>query len=269
MRFMVWLGEISFALYLCHAVVIYYIQPYAYFITKAGSMSYALLWIVLILLSSMLFYGIEQPARAMILRWGRGEFDTQLRADSSRGVWDSWAHSAVMLLGLLSVAVCAMVFRPSMIDPIDEASVSRFLHERGTYQIAGVATFDKRYRVIAYRAQTVAGDKVELQFLMRTEQDFVANDVVALHLNDEKGAMFAAPGDVVVDKGAIKTGTGTYWVQRFTTTRALYDQTKSLGMAMYKNSAVLFEASGGEADWNGRRLVLPIVSVGTAVAATP
>ena len=93
--------------------------------------------------------------------------------------------------------------------------------------------------------------------------------MVALHLNDDKGAMFAAPGDVVIDKAATKTRAGTYWVQRFTTTRALYDQTKSLGMAMYKNSAVLFEVSGGESDWNGRRLVLPMVSVGPAVASSP
>ena len=267
--FMVWLGEISFALYMCHALVIYYVQPYEHIIPMAPVMTYVLFWIVIILLSSMLFYGVEQPARAAILRWPRGKSERQLRADSSRGISISWARSAVALSGLLGVVVSAVVFRPSMIDAVDEAGVSRFLHERGTYQLNGVATFDKRYRIVAYRARAVSENKVELQLLMRAEQDFFANDVVALHLNDENGAMFAAPGDVVVDKGATKTRAGTYWVQRFTTTRALYDQTKSLGMAMYKNSAVLFEVSGGEADWNGRRLVLPVVSVGTAVAATP
>lgn len=265
----VFLGEISFALYLCHALVIHYLQPYETPLREAGGVAYSLFWILLLLLSTILFFGVEKPARAMILRWDREPVRRQRNPDFSRRAWGSWAQPALALLVLLGMAVFAMVFRPSMIEPINEANVSRFLHERGTYQVAGGATFDKRYHVAAYRAQALAGDRVELQLLMRAEQDFVANDVVALHLNDEKGAMFAAPGDVVVDKAATKTRAGTYWVQRFTTTRALYDKTKSLGVAMYKNSAVLFEVSGGEADWNGRRLVLPVVSVGAAVAATP
>ena len=265
----VFLGEISFALYLCHALVIHYLQPYETSLREAGGVGYFLFWILLLFLSTILFFGVEKPARAMILRRGREPTRREHDPDFSPRPWGSGGRPAVALLSLLGVAVCAMVFRPSMIEPIDEANVSRFLHERGTHQIAGGATFDKRYHVVAYRTQAVAGDNVELQFLMRAEQDLIANDVVALHLNDEKGAMFAAPGDVVVDKAATKTGAGTYWIQRFTTTRALYDQTKSLGMAMYKNSAVLFEVSGGESDWNGRRLVLPMVSVGPAVASPP
>ena len=268
-RAMVILGEISFALYLCHAMVIYYIQPYENILRKGGGSAYVLFWVVLLLLSGMLFYGIEQPARVMILRWARGAPSRQSHTKFSIGVRRPLVRLTVTLLALWGVAVCATVFRPSMIDSIDEADVRRFLHEPGTYQVASGATFDKRYHVVAYRTQAVAGDNVELQLLMRAEQDFIANDVVALHLNDEKGAMFAAPGDVVVDKAATKTRAGTYWVQRFTTTRALYDQTKSLGMAMYKNSAVLFEVSGGESDWNGRRLVLPLVSVGPAVVLPP
>lgn len=268
-RPLVFLGEISFALYLCHALVIHYIQPYEVTLREAGGVAYAFFWVVLLLFSTILFYGVEKPARVTILQWGREPTLHKRNADFFLRSWGSWVQPTVALLALLSVAVCATVFRPSMIEPIDQANVSRFLHERGTYQIAGGATFDKRYHVVAYRTQAVAGDNVELQLLMRAEQDFIANDVVALHLNDEKGAMFAAPGDVVVDKAATKTGAGTYWIQRFTTTRALYDQTKSLGMAMYKNSAVLFEVSGGESDWNGRRLVLPMVSVGPAVASPP
>lgn len=104
--------------------------------------------------------------------------------------------------------------------------------------------------------EPIEGDKVVLQLLMRAEKNFVANDVLAVHLNDAQGAMFDVPGDVIVDKGSTTIAAGTQWLQRFVIRRIQYEKTHSFGIAMYKNPAVLYDVVGPRLDWNGRRLIL-------------
>lgn len=262
-RPMVFLGEISFALYLCHSLVIHYLQPYEVPLREAGGVAYILFWAALIALSTILFYGVEQPARRMILQAGRGE----PRQDGFvAGHKVKCVIPAIAIVALVCFAFSAVAFRPSMIERLDEAKVNQFLTASGTHQIEGGASFDQRYKVLAFRVEPLGTDKVALRLLMRAEQDFVAKDVLALHLNDSKGSIFDAPGDVVVDKSASITSAGTHWVQKFETTRGLYDRTHSLGVAMYRNPSTLFEIVGGDSDWNGRRLVLPKLGLAAGTA---
>ncbi|MEI2829300.1 acyltransferase [Pseudomonas mosselii] len=66
-RPMVFLGEISFALYLIHAVLVQFIEPYAETIRLYGLTGYAIFWAVALACSALLYKGIEDPCRHLIM----------------------------------------------------------------------------------------------------------------------------------------------------------------------------------------------------------
>lgn len=265
-RVMVFLGEISFALYLCHALILYYIQPYQDILREGGGVAYTLFWTASLLCSALLFYGIEQPARKMILKMGHGDRRVDHSKVESKG---RKMVPAIAMLGLIGTVVVAVFFRPSMLIHLDEKNINSFLSSSGTHALVSAATFDKRYQILGLRAESKGNDEVALQVLMRAAQDVKAHDIAALHLNDRQGAMFDAPGDIVIDSGPRIIPAGTAWVQRFITTYQQYEKTHSVGIAIYKNPTALYEVVGGASDWSGRRLILPKVPVSLAAGTAP
>ena len=131
-------GEISFALYLCHAMIIHYLEPHGMQLRAAGAVAYILFWIAALGLSVLLFYGVEQPARAMILNKSRGADHAMVSFVGSSG---NARRLAIGLVSLITVAASAMLLRPSMVEPLDEASVERFLTTPGTHLMAGGGHF--------------------------------------------------------------------------------------------------------------------------------
>ncbi len=74
-RPMVFLGEISFALYMIHYTVVVYFQQHG----ENGPQAYALVWMISLILATTLFVGIEQPARRYLL--GKLKFASRRPAD--------------------------------------------------------------------------------------------------------------------------------------------------------------------------------------------
>jgi len=66
-RPMLFLGEISFALYLVHAILITFIEPYAEAIKPYGLTGYAVFWVVALSSSVLLYKGVEDPCRHLIM----------------------------------------------------------------------------------------------------------------------------------------------------------------------------------------------------------
>lgn len=250
-RMPVFLGEISFALYLCHALVIHYLESYVEQIQPYGVIGYATFWGALLLLSTALFVGVEQPARQVILTWQKakshGERWRQFRPALS---------TVIALAFLLTTMLGASVFRPSTISAINEKAANTFLSAPHTKRVDGEATFDGRYAVLGWQPIFLSNDRVMVDFLLRAETDLIANDILALHLNDAVNNIIDKPGDVMLDKAAKRIPAGTFWIQRFTVTTQKFEQSKSIGIAMYQNSASLFDVKGGRSDWGGKRLVL-------------
>lgn len=67
LRFAVFLGEISFALYLCHALVVHSLENYTEHIRPYGLSVYAAFWTWCLSLTTILFIGVETPFRKFIL----------------------------------------------------------------------------------------------------------------------------------------------------------------------------------------------------------
>ncbi|RJX79976.1 acyltransferase [Pseudomonas sp. LS-2] len=69
---LVFLGEISFSLYLVHAILITLIEPHAEAIKQYGLTGYGLFWIVALVSSALLYKGVEDPCRHFIMNvWDR------------------------------------------------------------------------------------------------------------------------------------------------------------------------------------------------------
>jgi peptidoglycan/LPS O-acetylase OafA/YrhL len=260
-RVPVFLGEISFALYLCHALLIHYLTPYADTIARFGWRGALLWWVAVLTLSALLFIGVEKPMRQWIL---------SLPAARKTGVkgarlWSrpSWSTGAAVAL-IVGYAVSLSVFRPSTINPLTEIEVQAFLHSPRAIVVANGANFGGRYALLGIEITPIPSssvratgtESVTLRALLRSEQRMVASDVLAVHLNDENQKIFNAPGDAVLDKVNRELPKGTYWIAEYVIGRAQFERARSIGLAMYRDPSVLFPVTATSTDWAGKRLII-------------
>lgn len=251
-RAMVFLGEISFALYLIHAIVIHYLLPYAERISHYGMMGYLLFWACCLSLSAAMFLGVEQPARRMILAYAGA------RREHARNTTRAWTPLALTAsAAVVAGAALAMSYRPSLIVPLDDVEARKFLSTPNAQQIEnGGAVFDGKYRILAVAAEEHADGKTEFRILLRNEVDLKPDTVIALHIVDGAYAIIGSPGDVVLDKLARRLPAGTRWQQTFSVDTALYRRAGAVAIAMYKDSNNLYPVQGGKSDWGGKRLIV-------------
>jgi len=255
LRIFVFLGEISFALYLIHALIIHYLEPYTEKLRAFGLFGYALFWLFCLTLAALLFLGVEQPFRKKILFWWESRQSGQPKIAAP-----SYGHSSVASFASLAViSLSLFMFRPSLISAMDPSAVNAFLSSSGVVRVGGVggeASFSNGIAVLAVRVAEQSADKLDVSVLLRNQKDAKVDSVIALHLNDAQGRIIDKPGDVLLDKSSLQLPAGTSWLQPFSINRDVYAKTFSFGIAMYRNPATLFDITGGNRDWGGRRLII-------------
>lgn len=100
---LVFLGEISFSLYLVHAILITFIEPYAEAIKPYGLTGYAIFWAVALLSSALLYKGVEDPCRHFIMNaWDRRH--TSVRENFRA----SYRPAAIGSVALIVIAVAVV-----------------------------------------------------------------------------------------------------------------------------------------------------------------
>ena len=252
LRFAVFLGEISFALYLSHAIVIHYVEIYAERIQSYGAIGYGAFWASCLMLAATLFLGIETPFRKFILMIA----SKKTVAPSLQACFRAKELTALSLL--LCFALAMFYVKPSTIVKLDQTSAVAFMQPSAqSVQIPSGANFDGRYEIAGMRVHAAEGDIVTIEVLLRAAKDMSANDVLALHVNDASGQLIAND-DQKLDAGRATIPAGTYWIQKFHINRAATERAASFGLAMYNNPTSLFDCAGGNRDWGGKRLILPI-----------
>jgi peptidoglycan/LPS O-acetylase OafA/YrhL len=250
----VFLGEISFSLYLCHALIIHYLMNYKEQLLPFGLMGYGAFWMWCLILSSVLFMGIETPFRKFIL----------LIASSKRAVYaliSSYRGKEIAALCVLACMVLAMLFlRPSTIVKLEHPAIANFLASSPDHiNMPSGVVFDGRYEVLGLRTLVSVNEAIEVQVLMRTRIALRAKDTLALHAINSKGEMIGNY-DLRLDYGRLDIPEQTYWIQKFKVPKTKILESTSLGLAMYTTPVKLFVAEGGNRDWGGTRLILPITN---------
>lgn len=252
MRFAVFLGEISFALYLCHALVVHYLENYIEQVQPYGLLGYAAFWAWCLTFAAILFIGVETPSRKFILA-----------AASKKGIASSLRASfrtkEIVALTLLMCMAGAMFFlRPSTIVKLNQANVTTFMQpSTEDLGIPRGVIFDDRYEVMAMHIHAENSETVQVHVLLHATQKLWARDVLALHINDKNGNMITN-ADRRLDFGRTSIPEGTYWIQRFKISKVKLDQAASIGLAMYNKPSALFDGVGGTRDWGGKRLIVPL-----------
>lgn len=257
LRFSVFLGEISFALYLSHALAIRYLENYIEQILRFGLFGYGVFWAWCLLFSAILFIGIETPFRKCILAFAaKKEIITAIRTNFR-------AKEIAALLCLICVAIALFFFSPSTIVKLDQASVAEFLQPTTeNLKIPNDVSFDNRYEIAAIRAHFEKNETVVIQIMLHAAKNMKARDVLALHLNDIN-MNITSNFDRRLDFSRASIPAGTYWIQKFVVSKSQYDRAVSLGLAIYSLPtsnlpSTVFEGVGGIRDWGGKRLVVPL-----------
>lgn len=252
LRFAVFLGEISFALYLCHALLIHFLENYSEQIQSYGTIGYAGFWVLCLVFAAALFIGIETPCRKFILA-------TAAKHGVKQSFRTHFQTKEIAALGLLMTMVLAMFFlRPSTIVKLDPATVASFLQPSSeSLSVPAGVTFDHRYEIIAMRIHPDNSETTQVQVLLRAKQELWARDILALQVNDNGGNILAND-DRRLDFGRATIPAGTYWIQKLTLPRSKVVQGSSIGVAMYNSPEFLFDGEGGDRDWGGKRVVIAV-----------
>ena len=250
-RFAVFLGEISFSLYLCHALVIHYLMTHREMVAGTGWFGYVLFWIFCLFLSALLYQGIETPARKLILAKPNSLSIGKTITATFR------TKETVSLAALLCVASVMYFFKPSTITALTPPVISAFLHNvPETIELPTPAVFDERYDLLALRITPSTPETFQVQVLMRARQPLRATDTLALHVNGENSAMMAN-FDRKLDYGRHTLPSGTTWLQTYQVPKSAMTGSKSLGFAMYTDPRLLYNVAGAQSDWGGKRLIVP------------
>jgi peptidoglycan/LPS O-acetylase OafA/YrhL len=260
LRFAVFLGEISFSLYLCHALVINYLENYREQVQPFGMYGYTVFWAGCLLFASLLFMGVETPFRKLILLIASKKKSAK---QGFAALYQCFGLKETLSIAALACMTLAMIFlRPSTIARIDDAQAKQFMQSSAELmKLPDGVTFNKKYQVLGVKIELAGKDKskdtAEVLVLMRVNETLHATDTLALHTIGADGQNTGG-FDMRLDTGRLDISAGTQWIQKFKVPKAKLDHSVQLGVAMYTTPVKLFDAVGGNRDWGGTRLILPI-----------
>jgi peptidoglycan/LPS O-acetylase OafA/YrhL len=100
---LVFLGEISFSLYLIHAILITFIEPYASTIQSYGLAGYGVFWMIALISATLLYKGVENPCRHFIMHY----WDTKRM--SLRQSFKAGYNASALACALAIVIIVAIV----------------------------------------------------------------------------------------------------------------------------------------------------------------
>jgi peptidoglycan/LPS O-acetylase OafA/YrhL len=250
-RTLVLLGEISFALYLLHLVVLGWHQFHATaFDELPGWLVYLAVWAVLLLGSHLLWACLERPLRGWIVGLWPAPGGKPKAPAPARG-WRPLAVEAALLAGLLALAAYA-VGRPPLHYVSPDAALA--LARRGS-AAARDAHFGGRLALRgADVARTQQGLRVRLAWQSLLDQP--ADLTVRLVLLGPAGELRCL-WDCPPDKGPSATSGGVLWRQKESVPAWLVEGVQTVGVAVVSPTTGVLPVDRGPRDPTGYILLLP------------
>lgn len=250
---MVFLGEISFALYLVHAILITFLDEYIETVQLYGGLGYAAFWAVALISAALLFKGVEDPCRKLIMNAWDGKQPSFPK--SFKSSYNSVAIAC--LAGLVAGFLLVYFNRPSTIVTLSDNSIESIFQNPKNLRIAQ-ASFANGISIKGVTFTDLPdGKHVETSLILKSEKEMVLDGVIAMHLNDQTGNILSTPGDLPMDKMKSKIPANTYWKHKFIVTKKELDNCASVGIAMYKSPSNLISVESNSSDWGGKRLIIP------------
>lgn len=232
---MVFLGEISFGLYLVHTLFLLYRQQApGVFSGLTADTVYFLYWGSALTLAMIVHILVEKPGQHMIRAW------------SVRGRPEAFSYrqlgKVALYVFIVSVFVLVQPSTRSTYQPTNDGLVAKPVEFQNGFRLDQVEILP-----------------TELAFSWTASQDVSLSKRVAVHLLDDLGVM-RGQLDFAVETGYRNARSGEQWRNLVALNGFKLESVRSLGVAVYDQHGMTRIESfrPGETDWNGTRLIVPL-----------
>lgn len=254
-RLPVLLGEISFAVYLVHHIVLRYISAHPRtFGWMSGWLAYLVFWLVTLVAAHLLWAFVERPAR----RWLLG-YRTSVARDNSR----DWLTVAVRQwrwqVVEMSVFIIAIVFIVRWQPVVHIAGADSMGAEAiavTTPQNLRDVVFSDRFRLVGATVnQSASGITLQLAWQSVGVQKLVYAVIVQpLDAAGDPLTVYSQPQDQL-ERTA---DDGTIILQTFAIPPEVAANANTIGVVLYRNPPEYLVADRGPRDNEGRRLLITV-----------
>jgi len=252
----VFLGEISFSLYLLHQIILrVYSNIFRDFILTPMWFNYFYFVAIVLLGSYLLWQIIEKPCRWLIINRNKSRWLAELKRNISARATDKHFLISVPVLAVLLVFL-VLVPMKSGVTEIDKEAAHLLLTD-GHKDFFNIRFGDG----FLLNGVLLEDEKKPSVILIWESLDFVQLKYrVAVHFLDVQKKIISQADFEQSRQLACKVKAHTFWVESidFST---IPENVCSIGLALYTPIDLkLLPISNGPRDWDNRRLIIPIVN---------
>lgn len=244
-RPLVFLGEISFALYLVHMIVFNLASINEVAVRDLGSFGMPIFWVVCIASAAALHITVEDPFRRLIVNWWDAKPNNQLRSLFK-------APQLLCLAMIIGGSAYASSYQPSTVVAVDASAIGADANAVAV----PVNSFSSGISLINISISPPKNGEIEMGFYFTANTDVQLDKRIGVHLNGPDGTILKVVGNIFIDRSDETHEKGFLWVNKISIKESDLTGVASLGMAIFKSEKNLEEVSSDSSDWGGRRLII-------------
>ena len=271
-RFMVVLGEISFAIYLLHQILLRYfrknIEPD---LLLANPVAYLYFWVFLLVGSYFLWTFVEKPCRKFIVEAGRKILSGEKSGRAKNTADIRNAMQPKKLFPFWNVATCVTIFvlaAPIFYDSMLVAKKNGFqmIDEERALEIAENSI--EEFRNVRFGANFVLvgvvpekrrkGSKLTVAWKSAIGQQLPYYN--AVHGVDESGNILFKRARPMQEEGYLPKE-GDVWAYEISISESELERAHAIAMGVFSKGGGLLKADHGPRDWNGKRLLISVKDI--------
>ena len=260
-KFFVLLGEISFAVYLIHTILLKFFEIAILPVVDFPLWSvYIVYWATLLLMSYLLFTGVEKPCRKLIINIPKNIVKYKERKKSNNSHLEDTSSKKPFvnkkeLISLLSLVIIVLTIRFVIGDIAlyvseKEANGKFNTTERQEY------SFDNKFLLSSI---SVDSENDNLEMIWETQKDEHLKYSTAIHVLDSKETIIYSK-QIIQNINMRHVKNGTVWKTKIKIPKDIFVNASSLGIVVYErplSTQLFLPVVSGTSDWDGHRLIIP------------
>ena len=255
---MVWLGEVSFSLYLVHMSVLnWYEANISHFIFLPKIVVAGLYWSLSIYIAWLLYKSVETPCRIAILKFGDVAKPDLLKV--------LFRGRQVLFLGILAISLLVLKYAPGVISYQPCTAECNDLVAQSS--LSSPASFDRYADLLAVRLSRVPNQEGRLLEMVFRAKQVTAGTRLAVHIVTRDGQIVSQIDYVLVKNQGLANG--QLWFESvLIPDRLVDDRSVGIGVALYDDPRKPYRVSYPRTDFDGRRILLDFSELESASTAS-
>ncbi|MFA9950473.1 acyltransferase family protein [Dentiradicibacter hellwigii] len=243
---MVWLGEVSFALYLVHMPILnWYENNISHFVFFPKPVVAGLYWLLSIYIAWLLYKSIENPCRIAILKFG------QIGKPVLIKIFFGGRQS--LFLCLLISSLLAFKYLPGLISY--EACTAECENFVSQFSLIPSAGFDRYADLLAIRLKQAPSQEGKFLEMVFRAKRITKSTHLAVHIVAKDGQIVSQIDTLLVKSQGLSDG--QLWLERvLIPNRLVDDRSVGIGIALYDDPRKPYRVSYPRTDFDGRRILI-------------